>query len=134
MVPSGVQPVLDFDRDADRANLEGGGVEEFNVLADIDERPNLLTMPDDAWERTLADPFAVMGLQTGAATSRPASNARNRPSTAGALARRRPCRSRSALTSGPDFRPRPSCGGRLSCAIEDEALPLDVRHSGVSAR
>jgi restriction system protein len=60
---TGVQPVLDFDRDADRDYTE-----EFNVLAEIDERPNLLTMADAAWEQTLAELFAVMGLQMGAAT------------------------------------------------------------------
>jgi restriction system protein len=60
---SAVQPMLDFDRDADRDFTE-----EFNVLADIDERPNLITMPGDAWEQTLADLFSVMGLQIGEAT------------------------------------------------------------------
>ena len=57
---SGVQPMLDFDRDADRDFTE-----EFNVLAEIDERPNLRTLTDDAWEQTLADLFATMGLQMG---------------------------------------------------------------------
>jgi restriction system protein len=58
-----VQPMIDFDRDADQDFTE-----EFNVLAEIDERPNLITLTDDAWEQTLADLFAVMGLQIGAAT------------------------------------------------------------------
>jgi restriction system protein len=60
---SGVQPMIDFDRDADRDFTE-----EFNVLAEIDERPNLVTMGEDAWEQTLAELFSVMGLQIGAAT------------------------------------------------------------------
>lgn len=60
---SAVQPMIDFDRDADRDFTE-----EFNVLAEIDERPNLITMGQDAWEQTLADLFTVMGLQTGEAT------------------------------------------------------------------
>jgi restriction system protein len=60
---SPVQPMIDFDRDADRDFTE-----EFNVLADIDERPNLITMGDDAWEQTLADLFSVMGLQMGEPT------------------------------------------------------------------
>ncbi|MGK5681087.1 restriction endonuclease [Actinoplanes sp. URMC 104] len=51
---------IDFDRDADRDFTE-----EFNVLAEIDERPNLVTMPDAAWEQQLADLFGVMGLQMG---------------------------------------------------------------------
>jgi restriction system protein len=55
---SAVQPMIDFDRDADRDFTE-----EFNVLAEIDERPNLVTMGADAWELTLADLFSVMGLQ-----------------------------------------------------------------------
>lgn len=66
-----VQPILDFDREADRAESEGGGTEEFNVLADIDERPNLITMADDAWEQTLAELFGVMGLRIGEAARTP---------------------------------------------------------------
>jgi restriction system protein len=60
---TGVQPVIDFERDADRDFTE-----EFNVLADIDERPNLVTLPDEAYEQLLAELFAVMGLEIGAAT------------------------------------------------------------------
>ncbi|HEX9999128.1 MAG TPA: restriction endonuclease [Actinoplanes sp.] len=59
----GVPPKIDFDRDADRDYTE-----EFNVLADIDERPNLVTLTDQAWEQQLADLFGVMGLEVGAAT------------------------------------------------------------------
>jgi restriction system protein len=58
-----VQPMLDFDTDADRDFTE-----EFNVLAEIDERPNLITMSEQAWEQTIADLFSVMGLQVGEAT------------------------------------------------------------------
>ena len=64
---AGVQPLFDFERDADRDFTE-----EFNVLADIDERPNLVTMPDEAYEHLLADLFGVMGLQIGTATRTPA--------------------------------------------------------------
>ncbi len=53
---------IDFDRDADRDFTE-----EFNVLADIDERPNLHALSDAAWEHQLADLFGVMGLQMGPA-------------------------------------------------------------------
>jgi restriction system protein len=53
---------IDFDQDADRDFTE-----EFNVLADIDERPNLATLPQPAWERQVADLFGVMGLDMGAA-------------------------------------------------------------------
>jgi restriction system protein len=60
---TGVQPMLDFDREADRDFTE-----EFNVLADIDERPNLLTVPDQAYEHLLTDLFGVMGLEMGEAT------------------------------------------------------------------
>jgi restriction system protein len=55
-----VPPKVDFDRDADRDFTE-----EFNVLAEIDERPNLVTLTDAAWEKQLADLFGVMGLDIG---------------------------------------------------------------------
>ncbi|MFI5492872.1 restriction endonuclease [Actinoplanes sp. NPDC051859] len=58
----GVRPVLDFDREADQ-DFTG----EFNVLADIDHRPNLATMAPAEWEQTLADLFSNMGLSMGAA-------------------------------------------------------------------
>jgi len=61
-----VPPVIDFDRDADRDFTE-----EFNVLAEIDERPNLLTLSDDAYESLLAELFAVMGLEMGDAARTP---------------------------------------------------------------
>lgn len=57
-----ISPKIDFDRDADRDFTE-----EFNVLAEIDERPNLVTLPDPAWEKQLADLFGVMGLDMGPA-------------------------------------------------------------------
>ena len=59
----GVAPMLDFDREADQ-DLTG----EFNVLAEIDERPNLLAMSDDDFEQILADLFGNMGLEMGTAT------------------------------------------------------------------
>jgi restriction system protein len=59
---TGVTPKIDFERDADRDFTE-----EFNVLADIDERPNLVTLTDAAWEKQLADLFGVMGLEMGRA-------------------------------------------------------------------
>ncbi|MDY7085610.1 MAG: restriction endonuclease [Actinomycetota bacterium] len=51
---------IDFDRDADRDFTE-----EFNVLAEIDERPNLVALTDAQWEQQLADLFGIMGLQMG---------------------------------------------------------------------
>ncbi|MET0416714.1 MAG: restriction endonuclease [Actinoplanes sp.] len=57
---AGVSAKIDFDRDADRDFTE-----EFNVLAEIDERPNLATLPDPAWEQQLTDLFGVMGLEMG---------------------------------------------------------------------
>jgi restriction system protein len=57
---AGISPKIDFDLDADRDFTE-----EFNVLAEIDERPNLVAMPDAAWEQQLADLFGIMGLQMG---------------------------------------------------------------------
>jgi len=62
-----ITPKIDFERDADRDFTE-----EFNVLAEIDERPNLLTLADAAWERQLADLFGVMGLEIGPADRTPA--------------------------------------------------------------
>jgi len=59
----GVRPVIDFDRDADKDFTQ-----EFNVLRDIDERPNLATMPPAEWEQTIADLFGTMGLSMGEAT------------------------------------------------------------------
>ncbi|MFI5890923.1 restriction endonuclease [Actinoplanes sp. NPDC051513] len=59
---AGVTPKIDFERDADRDFTE-----EFNVLADIDERPNLVTLTDVAWEKQLTDLFGVMGLDMGSA-------------------------------------------------------------------
>ena len=58
---AGVTPTIDFDRDADRDFTE-----EFNVLAEIDERPNLVSLTDAAWEQQLTDLFGVMGLEMGA--------------------------------------------------------------------
>ncbi|MEV7629150.1 restriction endonuclease [Actinoplanes sp. NPDC089786] len=59
---AGVTTILDFDREADQ-DLTG----EFNVLAEIDERPNLLAMSDDEFGQTLADLFGNMGLEMGPA-------------------------------------------------------------------
>ncbi|GAA2641410.1 restriction endonuclease [Paractinoplanes durhamensis] len=53
-----VPPKIDFDADADRDYTE-----EFNVLAEIDARPNLVTLTDEQWEHQIADLFGVMGLQ-----------------------------------------------------------------------
>jgi restriction system protein len=66
----GITPQLDFDREAD-----ADFTEEFNVLADIDHRPNLITMPDDDFEQLLDDLFGNMGLEMGPST-RTASGAR----------------------------------------------------------
>ena len=59
----GVPPQLDFEREA-----EQDFTQEFNVLADIDERPNLLSLGDDEFEQLIADLFGNMGLVTGEAT------------------------------------------------------------------
>ena len=56
----GVTPMIDFDREAD-ADLTG----EFNVLADIDERPNLEELPDGKYLELLGDLFGNMGLEMG---------------------------------------------------------------------
>jgi restriction system protein len=63
---AGITPQLDFDREAD-ADFTG----EFNVLADIDQRPNLVTMPDDVYEQLLADLFGNLGLEMGPSTRTP---------------------------------------------------------------
>jgi restriction system protein len=60
---AGITPQLDFDREAD-----ADFTEEFNVLADIDHRPNLAAMSDDEYERLLADLLGNMGLEMGPAT------------------------------------------------------------------
>ncbi|GIE52111.1 restriction endonuclease [Actinoplanes nipponensis] len=62
----GVTPVLDFDRAAGQ-DYTG----EFNVLADIDERPNLATLPDADYEQLLSDLFGNMGLEMGEAAEGP---------------------------------------------------------------
>ena len=56
----GVQPQLDFDREAGQDFTQ-----EFNVLADIDERPNLLTLGDEEFVQLLSDLLGNMGLQPG---------------------------------------------------------------------
>ncbi|GAA2571848.1 restriction endonuclease [Winogradskya consettensis] len=58
----GVRPVLEFDRESDNDFTQ-----EFNVLRDIDERPNLVSMPAAEWEQTIADLFCAMGLSMGTA-------------------------------------------------------------------
>ncbi|GIF19102.1 restriction system protein [Actinoplanes tereljensis] len=55
-----VPPKIDFEVDADRDYTE-----EFNVLAEIDARPNLVTLTDEQWEQQIADLFGVMGLAMG---------------------------------------------------------------------
>jgi len=60
---AGIQPMLDFDREADQDFTE-----EFNVLAEIDERPNLLALGDDEFQQLLGDLFGNMGLEVGPAT------------------------------------------------------------------
>lgn len=60
---AGITPLLEFDREAD-----ADFTEEFNVLADIDQRPNLATMPDYEYEQVLADLLGNMGLEMGPAT------------------------------------------------------------------
>jgi restriction system protein len=62
----GVTPVIDFDTEAGQDNTH-----EFNVLADIDERPNLATMPDAEYEQLLGDLFGNMGLEMGSAAAGP---------------------------------------------------------------
>ncbi|AGZ39533.1 restriction endonuclease [Actinoplanes friuliensis] len=62
----GVTPVIDFDREAEH-DFTG----EFNVLADIDERPNLATMDADEYEQLLCDLFGNMGLEMGPAGEGP---------------------------------------------------------------
>jgi restriction system protein len=56
----GITPMIDFDQEADK-DLTG----DFNVLADIDERPNLATMTDDQYLALLADLFGNLGLEMG---------------------------------------------------------------------
>jgi restriction system protein len=60
---AGIRPQLDFDREADQDFTE-----EFNVLADIDERPNLLELPDNVFGQLLTDLFGNMGLDMGRTT------------------------------------------------------------------
>jgi len=62
----GVTPVIDFDRAAER-DFSG----EFNVLADIDERQNLATLPAGEYQDLLADLFGNMGLEMGLASDGP---------------------------------------------------------------
>lgn len=57
---TGVRPMVDFDA-ADTQFRD-----EFDVLADLDNRPNLAAMPDDAYESLLTDLFTDMGLHMGA--------------------------------------------------------------------
>jgi len=62
----GVTPMIDFDREADK-DMTG----EFNVLAEIDERPNLHTMPNEQYLALLADLFGNLGLEMGEPTTTP---------------------------------------------------------------
>jgi restriction system protein len=60
---TGVRPVVDFDA----ADTEFR--DEVDVLADLDNRPNLVALPKAGYESMLADLFSVMGLQMGPVTS-----------------------------------------------------------------
>jgi restriction system protein len=59
---TGVRPVVDFDT-ADTTFSD-----EVDVLADLDNRPNLAGLTDDAYESLLADLFTDMGLHMGPVT------------------------------------------------------------------
>jgi restriction system protein len=63
---AGITPQLDFEREADQDFTE-----EFNVLADIDQRPNLVDLPDNVYEQLLVDLFGNMGLEMGPSTRTP---------------------------------------------------------------
>jgi restriction system protein len=63
---AGITPQLDFEREADKDFTE-----EFNVLADIDQRPNLINLPDNVFEQLLVDLFGNMGLEMGPSTRTP---------------------------------------------------------------
>jgi restriction system protein len=63
---AGITPQLDFEREADKDFTE-----EFNVLADIDQRPNLLDLPDNVYEQLLVDLFGNIGLEMGPSTRTP---------------------------------------------------------------
>jgi restriction system protein len=60
---TGIRPMVDFDA----ADTEFR--DEVDVLADLDNRPNLAALPAAEYESLLADLFSVMGLQMGAVTS-----------------------------------------------------------------
>jgi restriction system protein len=59
---TGVRPVVDFDTSDTTFS------DEIDVLADLDNRPNLAALPDDAYESLLADLFTDMGLHMGPVT------------------------------------------------------------------
>jgi restriction system protein len=59
---TGVRPVVDFDT----ADTEFR--DEVDVLADLDNRPNLVALPAETYEALLADLLGNMGLDMGAAT------------------------------------------------------------------
>jgi restriction system protein len=59
---TGVRPVVDFDA------VDTVFRDEVDVLADLDRRPNLAAMSEDAYEALLTDLFGVMGLQMGTAS------------------------------------------------------------------
>jgi restriction system protein len=67
---TGVQPVVDFDA-ADTEYRD-----EVDVLADLDNRPDLVTMPAQAYESLLADLFGNMGLDMGPVTTSAGQGAR----------------------------------------------------------
>ncbi|WJK37085.1 restriction endonuclease [Solwaraspora sp. WMMA2065] len=52
-----VPAVVDFDK------VDKRFADEIDVLADLDQRPDLLTMPADQFEQLIADLFTKLGLQ-----------------------------------------------------------------------
>lgn len=52
-----VAPVVDFDQ------VDKRFADEIDVLADLDQRPNLLTMPADEFQQLIADLFTKLGLE-----------------------------------------------------------------------
>lgn len=63
---AGITPLLNFDAEAD-----ADFTEEFNVLADIDQRPNLTTLSDQDFEQLITDLLGNMGLEMGPAARTP---------------------------------------------------------------
>jgi restriction system protein len=55
----GIRAVIDFDR------VDSRYVEEVDVLADLDQRPNLAALPPAEFADAVSDLFTVLGLQVG---------------------------------------------------------------------